>query len=157
MTQELLNLRDKWIKTIVILIFVSLFILNGRTLIIKADHFLTKNVNDSNNSVLGETEFMARYIINNADREKAVYFTGKRDYVRRFFNPLEYLMYGSGVELKNFDIEEKDIDRNRLVFFVVKSENKKYKIGMNIDGYKIKKVGIFNKVTVLTLDDYEAN
>jgi len=152
--EELLRLRNAWIKNAILLVFVALVALNGAAEAKSAQQFFAKNINDSQNSVLGETEPMAEYLIANANGSKTIYLTGKKDYVRRYLKPLGYFLERSGIELKDPEMEIGQLDPSAPVFFVVKSENGKYGIGGNLDQYEIKQLKVFHNITIIIPNDY---
>lgn len=155
--EELLRFRSTWLKYAITLVFITLFVLNGAAEAKSAKQFSAKNVNDSENSFLGETKAMADYLITNANGSKIIYLTGKKDYKKRYSKPLGYLLERSEIELKNPEKETRDSDYGAPVFFVVKSENKKYKIGGKIDQYEIRQLKVFHNITIIAPNNYEAD
>jgi len=154
MVQGLLRLRIAGIKSAIVVVFIALFALNGITEAKSTEKFFARNTNDDKNSVLGETEAMANYLIANANGSKIVYLKGDESYVKRFSKPLGYLLERSGIELKDSENTAGDSSPDAPVFFVVKSKNGKYGIGGKIGAYsEIKQIKIFNNVTIIIPDE----
>jgi len=158
MADGLIRFRSIWTKITVSAVFIWLVYLNGTTEAKTAEVFLAKKANDANFIYLGETEDMANFLAANANDSKTIYFRGEKDYEKRYFKPLNYILARSGINLAHPASDEGESVPGAPTYFVVKTWYGKYKIGSKIGGHsRVSQMIKFNDATLIVPTEDEAD
>jgi hypothetical protein len=154
----LLRFRKIWSKIAVALLFALLFWLNGSTEAKTAENFSAGKANTEKFIFLGETEKVAKYLIDNAGGSKTIYLRGEKIYDKRYFKSLNYILASQGYDLARPSSDGGDLISGASVFFVVKTRFDKYRIGDKIGGYsRVAQLIRFGDVTVIVPSDDEVD
>ncbi len=89
-----------------------------------ATPYRNKVASDTENSVLGEIEPIAEYIEQHTNTSET-FITGGKIYMKRFFDPLEYLLYQKGILLKEYNESEVLKDGQHIFYIIPASSTKK--------------------------------
>lgn len=103
-------------------------------------------VGDTDMSVLGEVEPLAKFIMENAPENSQVFLTGGTGYVRRFKSPLAFLVGEKNIKLEQLDTLKNGTDGK--VFYINKKSSKRRELktleGRNVlNFYNSGKIDIF--------------
>lgn len=123
-----------------IVVSVGLGIANLYSIAIAADQYRSGKASTVDTAVFGETEKMSLYIFDNAKENQKVYLAGKKQYLKRFFMPLEYFAKQKDIDLVK--IEKKKPAPGGLVFYVAKKQSKKDNLPVLIEGHE--SIGVKN-------------
>ena len=130
------------------IVFGILLMTNLFVVVKSAVPYMQGLVNDANNSILGETQLMADFIINNSGNQSVAYMTGEKFYVKRFFPALGYISERSGlrfVKLMNENSVLKQQSAQQLpIFYIANTGATNYKTGDIIDNCVIISLSKFN-------------
>ncbi len=132
---------------------VLLLIAANLTTVAKAGLALASGFgSDVNNSILGEIEPMAGYLIAKGDAAPApIYLTGKKMYHKRFYKPLGYLVRHLGRELILADDKNTVLPSGTRVFYVAKTRDETFEVGDRFEGYHFESMRKFGAVTLYVL------
>jgi 4-amino-4-deoxy-L-arabinose transferase-like glycosyltransferase len=138
------------------LFFIAVFIFS-----VLADksffEFYSKGLdNDSDNSNLKQTELMAEYMLEKSsqDGSSEIFLDGQDVYIKRFSDPLSYLLRNSGKELvKPYTLPEKgSINNAQEFFFIQKIGSKLVNTIREIQGHAVLGGKRFGRVDLFVLE-----
>ena len=132
-------------KIILILLILAFPLFSNMIGVYKSARILqASQANDSENSILGEMEKIAEYVILNTKPKDIIYLTGERTYEYRFFRPLKYLLERKDRIFLEAENAQK-INSNDSIFYIGKNNQS---IREKLDEYQILDFKEFNKVII---------
>lgn len=140
-----LNNYGKIIGIVLAIILVALSL--GRN-IKEADIYERGLNNNKNNSDLRIAEEISAYLIGNSSAEK-IYFSGEKEYLERYAQPVKYIASRSGKEVIPVDINDVDEDVDEEYFFYIK--NHSLKTSGSIRGYERMNSEMFYMIDIYIL------
>lgn len=147
--EEFLKKKIRYEKSFIVALLVLLLSVNLWTDVATGKKYANMEVNDAENSIFGETKLMAEFIRdNNHCPSETLVLDGQKDYLRRFFMPLRYLLGTSGINLISME-DEPVVDSSSCIFYVTKTDRmseKQFDQKVIVD-----KTGIFGKIVVHSL------
>jgi 4-amino-4-deoxy-L-arabinose transferase-like glycosyltransferase len=100
-------------------------------------------ISNKKNSILGEIEPVAQYIINKSQSSKVLLIGGSK-YTKRFYKPLYYLLKKNNIELVDGN-NKKNIAIGVQVFRIDKNLGNKYVVGKNVGDFIVEDIYAVNK------------
>jgi hypothetical protein len=131
-------------NSLILLILAFPLIFNMLSIYKSAKILQTSQANDSENSILGETEKIAEYVILKTEPRNVIYLTGERTYEYRFFRPLKYLVERKDRIFLEAENAQK-INLNDPVFYIGKNNQN---IREKLKGYQILDFKEFKNVII---------
>jgi len=125
------------------LIFSNLFVIRQA-----AAPYARASASDGENSILGEIEPVAAYIVAKTEPRQTAYISGEKSYEQRYSGSLAYLAANSNIDL--LEIEKvSEIDPSFPQFYIVETTKKKYNQSDQFKGKTIGDVRQFGSLTML--------
>jgi 4-amino-4-deoxy-L-arabinose transferase-like glycosyltransferase len=112
--------------------------------------YVNASASDGENSILGEIEPVAAYIVEKTKSDQTAYISGEKSYEERYSGSFAYLAFRSNVNIFEFD-KVSQVDSSFLQFYIAETTKKKYHPGDQFKGKKIEDVHQFGKITILLL------
>jgi len=106
---------------------------------------------DTEQSILGEIEPIAWYMTLNEEK-KEVFLTGGRVYLKRFFDPLEYLMQKRGIKLTEYDDTVSVQKDTSSIFHIAPASSMKKRVGDTLSDRIVLDQKQFGKLIISSIE-----
>lgn len=146
------RIPDRVALAVCVIVISGLAISNLNGIVVAASQYRAQRAGTVDTAVFGEVERMSAFVFDDVGPSGKVYLAGKKQYLKRFYMPLNYFAVQKGITLVKVE-NRKNLKSGGPLFYVAKRQSDKKDLPVPVEGHRSLEVGNFGNISLTRISN----